>query len=140
MKVIFLDIDGVLINDRSAMIGSDLPDQRCVERLNRLLSVTEAVLVISSMWRIGRSVPELQELMSIWGVKAKVVDRTVYNCNWSRGQEILDWLRRQLGVESFVILDDTADMNGLTPHLILTNSAVGLTDANVEEAIKRLAV
>ena len=138
MKVIFLDIDGVLINRRSCKIGLDVPDHECVERLNRIIAATSAVLVISSAWRIGRSVEELKDLMKLFGVKAKVIDRTICNWNWIRGQEIENWLSFHEDVTQFIILDDDSDIGELSSHLIQTKFEFGLTDENAMEAIERL--
>ena len=57
MKVIFLDIDGVLINKASLLNveSSYVPDEKCVQQLNELINRTDAKIVVSSCWRIGRS-------------------------------------------------------------------------------------
>jgi hypothetical protein len=45
MKVVFLDIDGVLINKASLlkMESVYVPDEKCVQRLNDLIEKTDAV-------------------------------------------------------------------------------------------------
>ncbi|HEY0708182.1 MAG TPA: HAD domain-containing protein [Polyangia bacterium] len=52
MKIIFLDIDGVL-NDRSRDPAAESSsfDRAAVARLNRVLATTGAKLVLSSSWR-----------------------------------------------------------------------------------------
>jgi hypothetical protein len=138
MKVIFLDVDGVLINRASCKIGFGVVDVVCVANLNKILEQTHAVVVVSSCWRIGRTVSELRALFGIWGVNADVVDRTIVNWQWIRGQEITEWLKEHIDVEKFIILDDDKDMGNLLPYLIQTKFVEGLTAAQADEAIRRL--
>lgn len=53
MKVLFLDIDGVLNGHQT--FGKEHPyckiDRRCVAQLNRVIDATDCRLVISSAWR-----------------------------------------------------------------------------------------
>ena len=58
MKVIFLDIDGVLNSEEyyeSFPDGEFIPpiDPVCVERLKRIVDRTGAKLILSSSWRGG---------------------------------------------------------------------------------------
>ena len=55
-----------------------------------------------------------------------------------RGWEIMDWLERHEAIESFVILDDWNDMEPVRNHLVLINPSLGLTEEDVQEAIKIL--
>jgi hypothetical protein len=55
-----------------------------------------------------------------------------------RGDEIQEWLDMHAAVDSFVILDDDADMAHWTSRLVKTNYDVGLTDDDVEKAVKML--
>lgn len=74
MKIVFLDIDGVLVNIESLKRGSGLrakahPD--CVNALNKIISETDARIVVSSTWRAG-GVKYMRETLKLWGVEAKV--------------------------------------------------------------------
>ena len=142
MKIIFLDIDGVIINRASCKKRYDSADPGCVTNLNGLIAKTGAKLVLSSCWRIGRTVKELNELLVNWGVQGEVIDKTVElpGMNVQRGDEIGQWLREHQGeVEAFVIIDDDADMGQLLPHLVHTRFAPGMTANDAEMAIKVLA-
>jgi len=88
MKVIFLDIDGVLINKASLLkMESDyFPDEKCVQRLNDVIKKTDANIVVSSCWRIGRTLAELRELLAGWGVEGTILDKTTDPVN-SRERE-----------------------------------------------------
>lgn len=62
-KVIFLDIDGVLINRESFMAPLKMRGVRvaahpaCMAQLNRIIADTGAGIVVSSTWRLMRKSP-----------------------------------------------------------------------------------
>lgn len=139
MKVIFLDIDGVLINRESCRQGFGIPDLTCVQHLNYILDNSDAQLVISSCWRIGRSVPELQKLLEEWGVRRnRIIDKTPHDWSAQRGQEIQWWLEDNKGVERFVIVDDDSDMCHLLPYLVKTRFEPGLTLEDAKKVLDML--
>ena len=113
MKIIFLDIDGVLVTqDCICQPGwPHKPDPRCVAALNRLLELSGALIVVSSSWRVGRTRIELCDLLNDWGIiPGHILDRTGHtNFEDKRGDEIRAWLdqreRRRGDVEKFIILD-----------------------------------
>ncbi len=147
MKVIFLDIDGVLVNSSSLLTTSDsyIPDSNCLRLLNGLIKRTDSRIVITSAWRIGRTLVELQELLSGWGVDGIVLDKTPNSPNSreeDRGFEIQLWLddrKKSRGdVESFVILDDNNHMPKLLDFLIQTKFEPGLTEPDTQKALRIL--
>lgn len=144
MKVIFLDIDGVLINHDSLQAGNTA-DGECVNQLNRLTRDTGAVLVVSSTWRKRGLLPLVRQLR-LWGVEANVlgitpvldvVRQSGIAVAAERGHEIQAYLDAMPLIESFVILDDEDDMGELRPYLVQTDFETGLTAVEVEQA-KRL--
>ena len=144
MKVVFLDIDGVLINKASLvkMESVYVPDEKCVQRLNDLIKKTDANIVVSSCWRIGRTLAELRELLAGWGVEGIILDKTtdpVKSREKERGFEIQRWLedrKKSRGdIESFVILDDNKYMPTLLKFLVQTKFEAGLTRHNTGESI-----
>lgn len=90
MKVIFLDFDGVLnseiwykrrFNEMDMdSIVSKYPyyefDPLAMQQLNRIIEETSAKVVISSTWRIGRTVDELQQLLNMVGFEGEIIDTT----------------------------------------------------------------
>lgn len=64
-------------------------------------------------------------------------DRTGDMDKRGRGWEILGWLNKH-EVESFVILDDWNDMGPVSDHLVWTKPAHGITEEQVDEAIRIL--
>jgi hypothetical protein len=118
MKLIFLDIDGVLNNqlwysssefkakhdkfkDCSRKYHDEAQfDPRCVHQLNEITDKTKAKIVVSSSWRLGREVEELKSLFSDVGIKGEVIGKTPYlsfrtteyNYSVPRGCEIKAWI------------------------------------------------
>jgi hypothetical protein len=133
-RIIFLDFDGVIVTAHDRYTNGD---QYCVFQLNRITDSTEAKIVVSSSWRIGRTVEELRELLKLWGVTAECIDKTPRNWGKSRGDEIQEWLDKN-PVDSFVILDDDSDMVHLHNSLVKCHHIHGLDDDQVDQAIEIL--
>lgn len=147
MKVIFLDIDGVLVNRRSLKERSRrraVADPGCVAALNAILERTGAAIVLSSAWRFS-GLEEMRLILNHWGVSPHLIgvtpDRTRREASGlyagdPREAEIQQWLDEQKGlIEAFVILDDDGDMGHLAAHLVRTEFEIGLTPAQAEYAI-----
>ena len=144
-KVIFLDIDGVLINRAALMArranqGKWQADPQCVEELNRIVKTTGAKIVVSSTWRF-EGFDRIREILQDWGVCAEVIgvtpDFTRKKTSESRGQEIAHWLRDN-PADRIVIIDDDSDMDHLIDQLVNTQFEIGLTVANADQAIALL--
>ena len=110
MKVIFLDIDGVLNSDeyfdkikkmQIHGIESEIDIDK-VKLLKMAVDETGAKVVITSSWRHTKKAKELKELLSSYAI---YVDSTPFIEN-KRGLEIKQWLLENQNVENFVILDD----------------------------------
>jgi len=113
-------------------------DPKAVSRLNTILRVTEAKVVISSSWRHGWALEEMQLILKNAGFVGEILGYTPqYGHN--RGHEIEQWIEaHDEGHDPFVILDDDSDMGPLMKYLVKTQFAHGLLDEHVEEAIRRL--
>jgi len=99
-------------------------DPESVEYLNSITDETGAKIVVSSSWRSGRTVDDLQKLFQSVGITGEVIDKTsrLNFANWNtsvpRGCEIEHWIdthKELLGQDkydykSYVILDDDSDM------------------------------
>lgn len=142
MKVIFLDIDGVMVTGKVMHSFTGVfPDfsQTCVACLNDLTRRTGAKLVISSTWRWAHpKYLDLIQFLKDQGVEAEVVGMTprvtaIGSLAESRGFEISSWLEDN-PVDSFVILDDDDDMGELLDKLVKTEFDDGLLPPHVERA------
>ncbi len=152
MKIIFLDIDGVLNSrryDRTRASEDGNIDVTRLPLLKRIVDATDAKLVLSSSWRkhwnadeclcdgTGR---ELNQLFARFGLA--IYDKTPTVSALDRDVEVRAWLDAHNGeVEAFVILDDILTGWGdLTERLVRTSPMIGygLEDTHVKEAISKL--
>ena len=136
-RVIFLDIDGVLAPIRRWDRYGDL-DPGCIRVLNEIVAGAGADVVVSSTWRHGRTVAELQEMLDAEGFIGRVIDKTPTGAPGAgRGDEIAAWLAEH-AVGGYVIIDDHGDMGRLRARLVLTHPARGLQPGDAPRAIEIL--
>lgn len=144
MKIIFLDIDGVL-NSGEYLYAHNCDewveqiDPDAVSLLNELVADTQAQIVISSSWRIARSLSEIKNYFKERGFMGDIIDVTPsnYRGETERGNEIQEWLDTHQ-VDSFVILDDDSDMAHLRDYLVKTSFEHGLQPEHITKAKKIL--
>ena len=135
--MIFLDIDGVLAPIRRWDRYGDL-DPACIQVLNDIVASGGADVVVSSTWRHGKTVAELQEMLEAHGFTGCVLDKTPSDRPGAdRGEEIAAWLADH-AVGGYVIIDDHANMGELRAHLVLTHPAHGLQPADAPRALAML--
>ena len=133
-RIVFLDIDGVLAPIRRWDRYGDL-ESACMQVLNDIVASGGADVVVSSTWRHGKTVAELQEVLEAAGFVGRVMDKTPSDIRGaSRGDEIAAWLAEH-AVGGYVIIDDHADMGELRTHLVQTHPAHGLQPADVPRAV-----
>lgn len=136
-RVVFLDIDGVLAPIRRWDRYGEL-EPACIEVLNEIVASARADVVISSTWRHGRTVAELQEMLEAKGFTGRVVDKTPTAAPGAeRGDEIAAWLAEH-AMGGYVIIDDHVDMGELRTELVLTHPGRGLQPADARRAIEIL--
>lgn len=140
MKVIFLDVDGVLNNNDYSM--GKIQENK-VKLLKQIVDSTGASLVLSSDWRNWWDKPDedfrlLIELLSKYDMG--LLSKTPITKHGYRGAEIHQWLNEWEGetIERFVILDDNDDMKPYMDRLVKTLHNRGLTKADTEKAKKLL--
>jgi hypothetical protein len=124
MKVIFLDIDGVL-NCTQTPNPRKFPyivDQTLLMRFHRLLESSGADVVLSSTWRYD---PAGLFSAKHWGIP--FIDVIPDMPHVPRCNEILEWLRNHPQVSRFAVIDDEDDELDDLP-LFQPSSRTGLTD------------
>ena len=138
MKVIFLDIDGVMNCENHPVVsevhvGLEFSPE-AIQTLQEVIEETGAKIVISSTWRFGRGVKELQDIFKPYSqvISDAIVGKTGEAENRQRSTEIGWYIESSIGtdreVTDFVIIDDDIfDMNNLKPFLVRTNYQSGLT-------------
>lgn len=120
MKIIFLDIDGVLnlIPQEFDKYGG-IFHSHFVNNLKILIEQTNAKIVISSTWRLS-GLTVMQEMWEHRNLPGEVIDITpshYFNVELNvkddedvlRGHEIQYWLDKH-NIDNYVILDDDIDM------------------------------
>ena len=136
-RVIFLDIDGVLAPIRRWDRYGDL-DPACIKVLNEIVAGGDADVVVSSTWRHGKTVAELQAMLEEEGFAGHVLDVTPTDLDGaSREEEIAAWLAEH-AVDGYVIIDDHGNMGELRTRLVLTHPAHGLQPDDAPRAIALL--
>ncbi len=118
-NIIFLDVDGVLnhelwytkINRKEMSFIDSHFDIEKVHLLNNLCKETNAKVVISSSWRIGRTLEEMKDILKSKEATFEVIDMTGTCCSGIRGVEIRNWIKNNSDkVKNYAILDDDSDM------------------------------
>lgn len=135
MKVIFLDIDGVLNSAESFQRGVHLEKKHSL-LVRRLCKECDAKIVISSSWRNIYDWEVLLTLLeSVELSRDLIVDITPQKLTSTRGDEIEMWLRKQTNIESYVILDDDSDMlDHQLENFVQTSFQTGLLESHFDEA------
>ncbi len=150
MKIIFLDIDGVLVTWESLGNWGKLGHKgtmmapECVKVLNEIIAKTGAKIVVSSTWRMGRTMDKLREELSEGGVDVStVIDKTPV-LHTIRGLEIAKWVSDNWmnflpdQIIKFCIIDDDSDMGDLKHRLVQTSMENGLTEAHISQVLSML--
>ncbi len=149
MKILFLDIDGVLnsidyyteldkhVTDSVFDRLSDDLNPVAVDLLKEFVVEYDIDIVISSTWRKLFSIAELKDLFALVGWEGiPIIDVTPLSRNGFRGDEILEWIEPfKNEVEQYLILDDDSDF---TPqqkkeNFIHTNGLTGLLQKHIEQ-------
>lgn len=161
MKVIFLDVDGVLncMSTRERICGLVGIEDRLVKRLARIVAFTGAEIWLVSSWKESWICGDelgvyLESKLAGYGLKISgMVDFFDVDPE-KRGYQVMlwldEWLRdmdREETIESFVILDDEwfdyGDWSPLEGRVVKTEfyeKDGGLKDLHVEQAVKILNV
>lgn len=162
MKVIFLDFDGVITVPETKWHLSTIH----MKRLGKILDATGASIIVSSSWRYGGIERLLENItdpnyflcrplesnpnIGTFLYPEKIIDVTptiimgkpsYSETGVDRGYEIDAWLRsnKHFEIESYLIIDDDSDfLEEQKKHFVHTNYRKGLTEENVEQAIKLL--
>lgn len=145
MKVIFLDVDGVL--NAMAMLNVDYDYENehmrvsavAMSRINRLVRESGATVILSASMRVQAPLGHLRSIFRLAGAEFVIADVTPWRTKRDRrGEEIQAWLDAQeVKPEKFVILDDDHDI-GQKDRLVQTDCRTGLLDEHVEQALSLL--
>lgn len=166
MKVVFLDLDGVLnsedyywrggcrVHEQEEGMLCEYPpiDPSAVVHLNEILKRSGAFVCLSSTWRKIRTLEQMQGYLSKAGLfmlprwatpdffkeRPNYLDRSVTMRPVERGDEIAAWLKEMPEVTHFVVLDDDSDMTAVADHHVQTKDRHGLLAEHVPLALEKL--
>ncbi len=145
MKVLFLDVDGVLNTPKLIKrFGFDHVDDILVALVARIVRETGVEIVLSSTWRINEKDKKfVEDALARHGLKlfgcTPVIERSG---GWTEGgwvrrhEEIHAWLRVN-EVTRFAILDDLDDAE-IVGSFFQTDEDIGLTVEITERIINHL--
>jgi len=154
MKVIFLDIDGVL---NSQMLieknTNEKIDINAVKLLKYLIDKSGAVVVLSSgrrLWFDDNMVTDdaesryLYDILCQYGITiyGKTPDfstdeiRTKRTFKDVKAREIAAWLEKHCDVDKYVILDDLdLENDQINSNLVQINGEIGITEEDINHAM-----
>jgi hypothetical protein len=141
MRVLFLDIDGVL-NRRNFQPADSTGLRSWIEpelaaRLSDVLRRAGAAIVLSSDWRIGRGRDVLAEELRAAGVDGFLRDVTPHLAGLPRWREIEAWMADQgFAYEHAVIVDDAFDMGPLGDRFVRTTVLSGFDEAAAAHVLR----
>lgn len=152
MKIIFLDIDGVLNTERYCKIQIERGmasyydaefnfDPICMRCLKEVIDKTGAKIVLSSSWRENPNDEYFYQFklnLKVYDLLDSFIDVTPIFSN-SRGEEIESWLTKnevKYGDIEYIIIDDEDNMGDLKDRLVKCNPYFGFNIEQQEYAYK----
>ena len=156
MKIIFLDIDGVLATHKEFMMNRTkfqtkhpeakeirIPypfNQGCVKVFNEILDETNAVIVLSSDWRFHWDLNDLDKIFKFNGIKkspiaitSKIKRKLSSDLEDDRSFQIKKYVDEILP-DSWVAIDDL-NLSSLGDNFIRTKDMEGLKQTRIKEKI-----
>jgi len=138
MKIIFLDIDGVLNTYVDGLgipksMSAETLDKRAIGLLKYVTNVTNSHIVISSTWRTFGTAEWFCGLFEAYGwFQPPIIDITRGSITGEiRGDEINSFLNDHV-IDKYIVIDDDSDFYSYQ-NLVRTNGALGFT---LNDAIK----
>lgn len=134
MKILFLDIDGVVnkVGTHARYRDSVAIDPFLAFRIGKIVVETECQVVLSSAWRL---IPGLRRAVEEY--VSDILDVTPVAPSDFRGDEVMAWLAGHPEVTRYAILDDGDDFHRDQP-LFQTSWLTGITDEITQRVIEHL--
>lgn len=138
MKILFLDVDGVLNTKEDIKNNGPLYiNPQLLSRLVSIIRATGAMIVIHSTWRLNSNKSLLLSYLKNVKLDQDIMGETPYLGDKSK--EIQKWLEsnHDLKIEKFAILDDSKIV-GFDDSFFKTNFEFGLTNGIKHSIIEYL--
>jgi len=157
MKVLFLDIDGVIALPRqyamprnkfhsknSSAKSLNIPypwDERCIKVLNRFILEHDLRIVLSSDWKLHYTMDEIEKIFKWNGVATtpigftKMTNPDLSQLEEYRVNEIQDWIK-QNKIETWCTIDDL-DLSALGERFVKTDERMGIAEKGMIERLEK---
>jgi hypothetical protein len=158
MKIIFLDIDGVIATTKQFLLSKKSKtyikeydvypfDKGCVEILNEIIDRTDAQIIISSDWQMYYNLDQLKDIFKINGVSRLPLDVTGLE-----GDEILIeeerayniknyYMKNQKLIDKYVVIDDLSLHNYIPEsNFFQTKPDEGLKQCDLKNKIIKFLI
>jgi len=157
MKVIFLDIDGVIALPRQYAIprnkfqsknpsakNLNIPypwDERCIKVLNRFILEHNLYVVLSSDWKLHYTMDEIEKIFNWNGVATspigftKMTNPDLSQLEEYRVNEIQDWVK-QNKIETWCAIDDL-DLSALGERFVKTDERMGIAEKGMISRLEK---
>ena len=118
-RILILDLDGVLIinppwkTDRIHSDGYSEFNEYCVENINRLLSLTEFDIWLSSTRRTVKTLTEFNLIFKNRGIKNQIVGFLPEYTDCKNRKEEVQKFISEFNTSDFLIIDDDKSLNGI---------------------------
>lgn len=132
MKIVFLDVDGVLNSEHWYKRNHKRHPERCraenainprfVRNLAKIIRKTGAKIVLSATCRGSVKSNKSHYLRRIFKKYGLEIYDYTPRTGMERGIDIQEWLNHHLEVKNIVILDDDSDMLHLMEYLVKTHA------------------
>jgi sugar-specific transcriptional regulator TrmB len=149
---VLLDIDGVLVTTPGWRITEQHKDgflkfnDRAEKNLIRLITETNATIVLTTTHRITYSIEKWKEIFNNRGIPVETIEKVNTKQEvgdmLDRGNEIKEWVDNFGTGRRFVIIDDDLSINalplGIKDKWVMTKSMIGLDEDGTDRALKIL--
>ena len=134
MNIVFTDIDGVLNT-----VNRSEWNQESIKLYDDLCEEYNLKCVLTSTWRVNRTIQEMRNVFNQQGVKTKIVDFTPIIPFSGRGEEIEEWLKNNSWNKFIIIDDNIRDIESFgLPNIIKCRGWVGFSNEEYNLAKKIL--
>lgn len=141
MKVIFLDVDGVL-NTASLLYhyGIHYIDEDLVDLFSTIVEKTGAEIVLSSTWRLKEGDRGMvSSALARRGMEIHGATPRIHNA--PRAEEIKKWLSERPEVDRYAILDDDLAAGiGMENNFFPTDFEIGLEERTAARIVRHLGL
>lgn len=132
MRIVFLDIDGVLNRTGYRPVESlglrSWIEPELATRLSRLVRTIDAVIVLISDWRRGRELAHLAQELQSAGIDGRLLGATPV-LGGERWREIEAWMaEHDVSAQNIAIVDDGYDMGPLASRFVRVSPLAGLDE------------